>query len=104
MKVDTKEIASVLGISEAHIPILVGAFLDESKGILESLFAGIEAKDFSEITLHGHSIKGSAANLRLTDISDLAKTVEMAGKAEDASFDYTGTATRLKALIEDLEL
>jgi len=104
MKVDTKEIASVLGISEAHIPMLVGSFLDESKSILENLFAGVEANDFTEITLHGHSIKGSAANLRLNDISELAKSIEMAGKAEDASFDFKGTSQALKALIEDLEL
>ena len=104
MKVDTKEIASVLGISEAHIPLLVGSFLDESKSILENLSAGVAAQDFSEITLHGHSIKGSAANLRLNDIAELAKSIEMAGKAEDSSFDFEGSSQRLKAMIEDLEL
>ena len=104
MKVDTKEIASALGISEAHIPLLVGSFLDESKTILESLSLGIQAKDFGEITLHGHSIKGSAANLRLNDIAELAKSIELAGKASDESFDYSGSYERLKALIEDLEV
>jgi len=104
MKVNSKEIASVLGISEAHIPLLVGSFLDESKEILENLFSGIEAKDYTEITLHAHSIKGSAANLRFNDISELAKSIELASKAQDGSFAYDERSKELKALIEAVEL
>ena len=104
MKVDSKEIASVLGISEAHIPLLVGSFLDESKEILESLFSGVEAKNYPEITLHAHSIKGSAANLRFNDIAELAKSIELAGKSEDAGFAYDERSKELKALLEGIEL
>lgn len=104
MKVDTKEIASVLGISEAHIPLLVGSFLDESKSILENLSTAVAANDFENITLNGHSIKGSAANLRLNEVSELAKSIEMAGKNKDSSFDFSGSCQRLKAMIEDIQL
>ena len=104
MKVDSKEIASVLGISEAHIPLLVGSFLDESKEILENLFSGVTAKNYTEITLHAHSIKGSSANLRFNDIAELAKSIELAAKNEDSSFAYDERSKELKALIEAIEL
>lgn len=104
MKVDSKEIASVLGISEAHIPLLVGSFLDESKGIVENLLSAVVAKDYPGMTLHAHSIKGSAVNLRFNDISELAKSIELAAKAEDSSFAFEARSKELKALLEDVEL
>ena len=104
MKVDSKEIASVLGISETHIPLLVGSFLDESKEILENLLAAVESKNYTDITLHAHSIKGSAANLRFNDIAEIAKSMELSAKTEDNSFAYEERGKELKALIEAVEL
>lgn len=104
MKVDTKAIADVLGIAEAHIPLLVGAFLDEAKGIISSLESAVEVNNFADITLHSHSIKGSSANLRLEEISTCALGLEQAGKTSDAGFDYKGESQKLKALIESVEL
>lgn len=103
MKVDSKEIASVLGISEAHIPLLVGSFLDESKEILEKLFVAVEARNYEEITLHAHSIKGSAANLRFDEITEVAKAIELSAKAEDTAFAYEARSKEVKALIESIE-
>jgi len=104
MKVDVAKIASILGIPEKHIPLLVNAFLDESGSIFERLFAAIESSDFEQITLHAHSIKGSAANLRLEEVSELAKEIEFAGKESNAGFDYKGSATQLKSLVDSIEL
>jgi HPt (histidine-containing phosphotransfer) domain-containing protein len=104
MKVDTKEIAGILGISEAHIPLLVGAFLDESKDILAKLLESVSSNNYPDIALHSHSIKGSSANLRLNDISECALGLEHAAKASDASYDYSGESQKLKALVEDVEL
>jgi HPt (histidine-containing phosphotransfer) domain-containing protein len=104
MKVDITNIASILGIPEKHIPLLVNAFLDEATSIFEQLFTAIEQNDFENITLHAHSIKGSAANLRLEEISELAKSIEFAGKANDTTFDYKGSATQLKSLVDSIEL
>ena len=104
MKVDTKEIASVLGIAETHIPLLVGAFLDESKEIVEKLLAAVSSSNYADMTLHAHSIKGSSANLRLTEISDCAMGLEKAANSQDASYNYADESQKLKILVEAVEL
>lgn len=104
MKIDTKAIAQILGISETHIPLLVGAFLEEANSIVGKLEAASSTKNFTDITLHAHSIKGSAANLRLNEISEMAAGLEKAGKASDEGYDYVGESSRLKALITAVEL
>ncbi len=104
MKVDIKEIAAILGMAEKHIPMLIGAFLEESESILQNLKDAISEKNFPNITLHAHNIKGSAANLRLTDISELALGLERAAKAGDGSYDYEGESSKLVILIKDIEL
>lgn len=104
MKIDTAHIASILGIPEKHIPMLVGAFLEEAGTIFENLFIAIDSNDMAGISLHAHSIKGSAANLRLEEIAELAKDIEIASKSGESDFDYSGSATRLKALVDDVEL
>ncbi len=104
MKVDVAEIASILGIPEKHIPMLVNAFLEEAGAIFDDLFATIDAKEYEKVALHSHSIKGSAANLRFNEISELAKSMEFAAKESDASFDYQTTATQLKSLVDSIEL
>lgn len=104
MKIDVASIASVLGIPEKHIPLLVNAFLEETGTIFDDLFAAIEANDFEKMALNAHSIKGSAANLRLNDISELAKSMEFAAKANESSFNYKESATELKGLVDAIEL
>lgn len=104
MKVDIKEIAAILGMAEKHIPMLVGAFLDESKSILQNLTDAVSANNFTDIALHAHNIKGSAANLRLTDVSEIALGLERAAKASDGSYDYEAESSKLAIFIADIEL
>ena len=45
MKVNIDEVASILGIGKEHIPMLVGSFLDEAKGIMEELKVSSASSD-----------------------------------------------------------
>ncbi len=102
MTVNYSEIAEALKIPEKHIPLLIGSFINESVTIFEQLSEAIASQDYEKIGLHAHSLKGSAANLRLTPISDLALTMEQAGKAADAAYDYEGKYSELKALVDSI--
>ena len=104
MKIDIALVAKELGISEKHIPLLVNSFLDESKSIMENLTQAVNTKDFANIALYSHSIKGSAANLRIIDVQDKALAIEKAAKENDAGFDYANEATSLQSLIDTVEL
>ncbi len=48
-----------------------------------------------------HSIKGSAANILLTDISELAKEIELSAR-EEKDIDYLGKYNTLSKMIEDI--
>ncbi len=60
------------------------------------LAAAFEKKDFKQAQLEAHSLKGTAANLGLTDISRIASGVHINLKNED---NITA-----KALIEELKM
>ena len=83
-----EEMATSIGLKPKHIPMLIGSFLDESKGIMSSLESAIDAKNYTEIKSFAHSIKGSAGNLKFNEIYEMAKEVELSGAAADANFDY----------------
>lgn len=99
MNIDAEAIAAQLGIPAQHISLLMGAFIEEAKGILDALESAIQTQDFKQIALHAHSIKGSSANLRIDEVSQIALKLEQAGKALDAKFDYATQFTVLKELI-----
>lgn len=82
------EMATSIGLKSKHIPILVGSFLEESQSILDSLESAIESKDFNEIRLQAHSIKGSAGNLKFNDIYEMAKEVELSASDSNQDFEY----------------
>ena len=93
------EMAAAIGLKPKHIPMLIGSFLDESSGIMQALDTAISASDYAQIKANAHSIKGSAGNLRFTEIYDMAKEVEFAGDSSDAGFDYVGHYSAIKEAI-----
>ncbi|MDF1874838.1 Hpt domain-containing protein [Sulfurimonas sp. SAG-AH-194-I05] len=93
------EMAAAIGLKPKHIPMLIGSFLDESKGIMESLSQAIDASDYNAIKSHAHSIKGSAGNLKFTEIYEMAKEVELAGADSNADFDYKPYVDAISAAI-----
>ncbi|MDH5464715.1 MAG: Hpt domain-containing protein [Thiovulaceae bacterium] len=103
MKIDHTLVAKELGISEKHIPLLINSFLDESKSIMENLTQAVTAQDFANIALYAHSIKGSAANLRISDVQEKALAIELAGKENNAGYDYPSEVNTLQSLIDSIE-
>ena len=83
-----EEMAASIGLKPKHIPMLIGSFLDESKTIMSTLENAIENKNYAEIKSSAHSIKGSAGNLKFTEIYEMAKEIELSGAEADANFDY----------------
>ena len=83
-----EQMAEKIGLKPKHIPILVGSYLDESKGILADLKAAIEAMNFSEIEHNAHSIKGSSGNLKFDALYEMAKEMEFAAKDQKGDYPY----------------
>lgn len=96
------EMAKVIGLKAKHIPILIASLLEESAPILNNLQTAIQNKNYESIKSTAHSIKGSAGNLRFTELSEMAKEVEFAGGREDTSFEYSAYFEAIKSALETI--
>jgi len=83
-----EEMAKAIGLKVKHMPILIESFLEESAPILTNLRAAVASNDYATIRSTAHSIKGSAGNLRFSELAEMAKELEHAGEKSDALFDY----------------
>lgn len=95
--INYEEMADSIGLNSKHIPMILNAFLEESKEILSSLDLAINDKEYTNIKENAHSIKGSAGNLRFNEIYEMAKEMEFSASNSNADFDY-------KAYVEAIRL
>ena len=102
--INQEEMAAVIGLKAKHIPLLVGSFLEETAPILQNLRNAIDSKDYTSIKSFAHSIKGSAGNLRFTEVYDMTKEMEMAASQEAAEFDFDGYFDAVKTAIGTIKL
>ena len=83
---DKKDILKQLGdMPEEIYDEIVRGFYDETRGHLEKISKAIAAADWTTIDREAHGIKGSSANLRLSQISEAAKSMQDAAKTLDLS-------------------
>lgn len=99
-----EEMAASIGLKPKHIPVLVMSFTEESKTIMQELRKAIDEKNYPEIQHHAHSIKGSAGNLKFTELYDMAKEMEFAGKDANADFAYDEAYAAIEAGINSIAL
>ncbi len=81
--------------------MLMEIFKETANEELVKCKCGIDNKDFEQISSSAHSIKGSAANLMLDEISKCSKVIELSAKHKD-NIDYLNEYNILKELIYTL--
>ena len=98
---DTQKIADTLEFDLEDVEMLLGVFLESTKDLLVSLKSAIENNDYENIIQASHSIKGSAANLTLMDISEIAKEIETSAR-NNLEIDYQAKFDSLEKLINNI--
>lgn len=78
---------------------LIEIFRDDCPERLGVISSAIKEKDFKALDEAAHALKGSAGNLGLTRVYELALKLEKMGKGEDIS----GADETFKELEEELE-
>lgn len=73
---DIKELAENIGLDEDEYLELLELFLETTESNLNKLKSGVDASDAQQVVEASHTIKGSAANLGLEEIAEVAKGVE----------------------------
>lgn len=82
------EMALSIGLKPKHIPLILASFKSETTTLLNALKEHIAAKDYDKIKSSAHAIKGSAGNLKLNEIYEIAKEIEAACLEEKSDFKY----------------
>ena len=103
-EIDFEELASKVGVSSKHIPLLLGSFVSESLEGLKTLQEAIAKKDYELIATVAHSIKGSASNLHLVQLAEQAKELELIAKEKDSEYNYEKTLTTLQKSIKSFRV
>jgi HPt (histidine-containing phosphotransfer) domain-containing protein len=101
--IDLQKIADELEFDLEDIRMLLEVFLESAKDSLSALKEAIDKDDFEHIFIFAHSIKGSAANLTLMEISNVARDMEWNAR-EKKTIDYIQKFENLKKSIEDIQI
>ncbi len=99
--INLQKIADELDFDLEDIEMLIEVFLKSADETLVSMQIAIKENNLEQIFKSAHSIKGSAANLTLHKISDLAKEIEHEAR-EKNSLDYLSKYNELKVLINNI--
>ncbi len=101
--INHEEMASSIGLSVKHIPILIESFLQESQPAIVSLKEVIDTRDFDSIRRYAHFIKGSAGNLKFNEVYEMSKEMEFAATDKKADFDYLKYFEAIKKAIATIK-
>ena len=98
---DIEALAQEMGFEMEDVMMLVTMFVEGAQTSLETILVAIPTNDLDTLAQEAHSIKGSAANLKLEAISKLAFIIESAAK-NHLECDYQKVATTLQEKINTL--
>jgi len=102
-KIDLQTIADELDFDLEDVEMLIEVFLSEANKTLESLKKAIDINGLESVFTYAHAIKGSASNLTLREISNIAREMEHNAK-EKSEFDYANSFEILKQLINNINM
>ena len=101
-KQDIEELKKFIDFDEELLTTLLDSFKNSFKKSVEELREGIDSKDFEKIKFAAHSIKGSAYNIRLNKIGELAEKMEKLAK--ESKIDNLTEIEKLLEKIKNLEI
>ncbi len=79
--INLEALAKELDFDIEDMEILLSLFVENAQVSLANMEEAIERSDIQVIADEAHAIKGSAANLMLADIQDIAREMENAARA-----------------------
>ena len=98
---DIKALAEELDFDIEDVAILVELFVENAQVSLANIEEAIERNDIDAIQNEAHAIKGSAANLMLVDVQDMARRMEEAAR-ENIKISYLSLFSQIEERIEKL--
>lgn len=100
--IDLSSLKDELMLDENEIKLLLQTFVEKMKKSFPILSEAVEKNDYKKISLEAHSIKGSSANFRFTNLEDLSRSMELSAKSEDKNFDYKKALDEMENIMAEL--
>ena len=97
-----QDIADILEFDLEDVEMLVDMFLTDANVSLENIEHIIDSNDFEQIKNIAHSIKGSASNLMLEEIREVALEIEDLAKSQ-TSANYNALFQKLQLELKTIE-
>ena len=101
---DINKLMDELQLSKDELYMLLELYLKKMSTIMPDLTIAIDAKDYKQISLLAHSIKGSSANFRIDYLQTLAYEMEKSAKSKDEKYDYKGVFNSIYEYLEGIEI
>jgi HPt (histidine-containing phosphotransfer) domain-containing protein len=103
MELDKQKIMADLGIDEEMLKELLGDFLPDAETDIKNLEEALASDNFDEIAKLGHGLKGMAANIGITQMQDMAKTIEQLAKESKDKQKISENLESLKSALKELK-
>jgi len=97
--INIEALAKQLDFDIEDVCVLVELFIENAQVSLANIEEAIEGKNISVIQNEAHAIKGSAANLMLADIQDMARDMENAAR-NNQKINYLSLFGRIEEQID----
>ena len=101
---DVKALSQELMLSVDEVNTLVKMFLNKMKKVLPELENAINTKNYKQISINAHSIKGSSANFRIEFLQETAKEIEQMAKDENSEFNYEEAHAKMNEYMKGIEV
>jgi len=102
--INVQKLSEELMLSIDEINMLVKMFIKKMDKILPELEKYIYSKDYKQISLNAHSIKGSSANFRMEYLQDIAKDMEDMARDNNTEFDYIGAHSKMNEYMKTIKV
>ena len=86
---NVKKLQEELMLEYDELLMLLKLYIKKMRVTLPKLENAIEKKDFKQIALLAHSIKGASGNFRIKTLQDKANEIEKMAKKESLNFNYS---------------
>jgi len=101
---DAKKLKEELKLNEDELILLLTLFIKKMKKQMPKLQVAINTRDYKQIALNAHSIKGSSGNFRIEALQKNASEMEQKAKAQDSKYDYEGVFMDIKNRVEQISI
>jgi len=101
---DSLKLTKELMLNDDELIMLVELFIKKMSKQIPELEKCINIKDYENISLIAHSIKGSSGNFRMQNLQKLSHELEKNAKEKNANYNYDEIFEQIKEIVSIIEI